>query len=279
MQKLTYTELPSDLLTKIQRGAGLFTIGFNPASPQTGQDLKDIIFAATSGGVTAACTPTFVDFFEDVDNAPKNTKQGKQLDGYDCLLSATQVSFTEANIKASIGAADSATVDGVDGLTKITPRAKLKDSDFINGLGVICNWGEDGSFLYIELKNALTDGGLSIQTTDDGKGTGTISYRGHTSTENLDEVPMEFYLFEKQYTVTQTLSSHITSSFTGTKIGSGKTLEATLTEGTGYVVKTVTVTMGGETVANAYNSTTKKITINDVTGNVAITITEEAQGA
>lgn len=279
MQKLTYTELPADLLAGIQRGAGLFTIGFDPTDPQTGDDLKEIIFAATTGGVTIACTPTFTDFFEDVDNAPKNTKQGKVLDGYDALISATQVNFTEASIKGSIGAADSGAVSGVEGLTKITPRMALEDADFIQGLGVICNWGEDGSFLYAELNDALTDGGLSIKTSDDGKGQGSISYRGHTTIEDLDRPPIEFYLFEKQYNVTQTLSSHITSSFEATKIGSGKTLEATLTAETGYVVKTVTVTMGGNAVANAYNPTTKKITINDVTGNVAITVTEEVAGA
>lgn len=203
MQKLTYTELPADLLAGIQRGAGLFTIGFNPKQPQTGEDLKSIIFAATTGGVTIACTPTFTDFFEDVDNAPKNTKQGKMLDGYDALISATQVNFTEQSIKASIGAADSEADGDVAGLTKISPRMNLKQTDFIQGLGVICNWGEDGSFLYAELNDALTDGGLSIQTSDDGKGQGSISYRGHTTTEDLDRPPIEFYLFTKASETTE----------------------------------------------------------------------------
>lgn len=279
MQKLTYTELPADLISQIQRGAGLFTVGFDPTNPQTGSDLKDIIFAVTTGGVTIACTPTFSDFFEDVDNAPKNSKQGKVLDGYDALISATQVSFTNENLIASIGAADSAAVDGVDGLTKISPRMSLMQSDFIEGLGVICNWGEDGNFLYAELNDALTDGGLSIQTTDNGKGQGTISYRGHTTTDDLSKPPIVFYLFEKQWSVTQTLATHITSSFSGSKIGNGDKLEATLTEGSGYVVKAVTVTMGGNAVAGAYNSTSKKITIPSVTGDVVITVTEEAQGA
>ena len=281
MQKLTYTELPADLLAGIQRGAGLFTIGFDPEDPQTGDDLKEIIFAATTGGVTIACMPTFTDFFEDVDNAPKNTKEGKMLDGYDALISATQVNFTEASIKGSIGAADSEAVTGVEGLTKITPRMALQDTDFIQGLGVICNWGDNGSFLYAELNDALTDGGLSIQTSDDGKGQGSISYRGHTTTEDLDRPPIEFYLFEKQpttYSLTQTLATHIISDVSATSVTEGTRLIVNLTAAEGYEIDTVTVTMGGEAVTGAYDSATGKVTIASVAGNVVITATE-TQGA
>lgn len=72
------------------------------------------------------------------------------------------------------------------------------------------------------------------------------------------------------YTVTQTLS-HVISDFSDTSVDAGDSLEITLTATEGYTIGTPTVTMGGETVSGAWDSSTGKVTIASVTGAVVIT--------
>ena len=73
----------------------------------------------------------------------------------------------------------------------------------------------------------------------------------------------------EEFTVTYTLASGTSSSNKRTKVLEGSKYTTTISGATA-----VAVTMGGETVSGAYNSTTKKVTINEVTGNIVITATK-----
>ena len=78
---------------------------------------------------------------------------------------------------------------------------------------------------------------------------------------------------ESEFTVTQTLS-HITSDFSDETVDAGAPLEITLAADTGYVIDTVTVTMDGvDVTSTAWASTTNKVYIANVTGNVVVTAT------
>jgi hypothetical protein len=46
------------------------------------------------------------------------------------------------------------------------------------------------------LKNALSTGGFSLQTTKNGKGQVAVSLKGFASIKDIDTVPMEFYVAE-----------------------------------------------------------------------------------
>ena len=76
------------------------------------------------------------------------------------------------------------------------------------------------------------------------------------------------------YSVTQNLT-HVTSDFDGSTVEEGADLEVSLTADDTYTISTVSVTMGGETVADAWDSTSGKVTVQNVTG--AIVITAEAE--
>lgn len=54
----------------------------------------------------------------------------------------------------------------------------------------------DGGFLAIKLINALSTGGLSLQTTKNGKGQISFELTGHVSSANQTEMPMVFYSVE-----------------------------------------------------------------------------------
>ena len=76
------------------------------------------------------------------------------------------------------------------------------------------------------------------------------------------------------YTITNTLSN-ATNSNTATSIEENSSYSANISANSGYKLKTVTVTMGGTDITNtAYSSGT--ITISSVTGNIALTVTTEA---
>lgn len=79
------------------------------------------------------------------------------------------------------------------------------------------------------------------------------------------------------YTITETLS-HCTSDNELEKVLAGKPFEANYEAGEGYTLEgaTVSVTMGGASVAGAYAD--GKVSIAKVTGNIAISITAEAEG-
>ena len=116
-----FTKIPENTFNELQMDAGILLKRFDPASP-TIQD-ADIV-CATTGGVNPSCVPTYSDFFEDVDNAPTNMKEGKHLDGWEVKLSTTGLGTSPELIRDALGAAD--IVDG----TKVVPRMTLKDEDF-----------------------------------------------------------------------------------------------------------------------------------------------------
>lgn len=180
-----FTVIPQDTFDGLQLDAGVLLNTFDPATP-TAPDDEDII-CATTGGITVACVPTFSDLGEDVDNVPNNMKELKHLDGWDCTMSTTSLGTSPALIKMALGCAD---IDGTD-TSKIVPRADLKQSDFSDIWWV----GDraDGGMVAVQLKNALSTGGFSLQTTKNGKGQIALAITGHVSISAQKEVPMVFY--------------------------------------------------------------------------------------
>ena len=104
-------------------------------------------------------------------------------------MSFTALGTSADNIRLALGAADVAT-------NKITPRRDLKQSDFSDIWWV----GDraDGGCVAIQLKNALSTGGFSLQTTKSGKGQMSCELTGHVSIDAQDEMPMIFYSIDKQ---------------------------------------------------------------------------------
>lgn len=180
-----FTVIPKDTFDDLQLDAGVLLRNFTPATAAAPQD-SDII-CATTGGINATCTPTYSDLGEDVDNCPNNTKELKHLDGWDCTLAFTSLGMSTAAIKMALGSADVDTLD----TSKVTPRRDLKQSDFSDIWWV----GDkaDGGMVAIQLKNALSTGGFSLQTTKSGKGQISVTLTGHVSINSQNEIPMVFY--------------------------------------------------------------------------------------
>lgn len=257
-----FTVIPENTFDTLQLDAGVLLKRFNPNNPVAPAD-EDII-CATTGGINPSCVPTFSDFGEDVDNVPNNMKEFKHLDGWECSISTTGLGTSPELIKLALGCAD---IDG----NKITPRMDLEQTDFTDiwWVGDKAN----GGMVAIQLKNALSTGGFSIQTSKNGKGTISLEITGHVSINAQKEVPMVFYSSNASssefYKVIQSLKN-VTSSYAGAQVEAGGDFEATLTADAGYTISSVIVIENGEDVTStAYSEGT--VSISGVSGDVIIT--------
>lgn len=182
-----FTTVKLDAFKEIQIEAGVIVKAFDPSNPVL--DRNNIVFT-TSGGIQVNAKPSFTDYFEDVDNVPNNTKEGKQVDNWECSLSFTALDTSPESVRMELGAAD---IDANDE-SRITPRAELKLSDFIDLWWI----GDraDGGFVAVHVLNALSTDGFSLKTAKKSKSTTSVTLTGHYSINAIDTVPMEFYVVE-----------------------------------------------------------------------------------
>lgn len=180
-----FSQISLEAFDEFQTDAGVLLKSFNPESPEL---VDSNIICATTGGINPTCVPTYEDFGEDVDNCPNNMMELKRLTGWECALGFTALNASASVIKMALGAAD---VSGT-GVSKIVPRAELKDTDFSDVWWV----GDrvDGGMVAIRLINALSTSGFSLQTNKNGKGQISVTLTGHVSIAAQDVVPMEFYV-------------------------------------------------------------------------------------
>lgn len=193
---MKFTQVATDAFSKLQLNAGVILTEFDPTSPTLD---KAKIIAATGGGLTFTATPTFLDFGEDIDNVPNNTKELKRIDYYEAKLSGTAKTVDTATAKSWIAAADVTSSSG-----KVTPRNTLVDADFddIWWVGDYSDVNVDGSgqsaqkagFVAIHLINALSTGGFQLKSNDNGKGEFAFEYTAHYSMSDIDSVPFEIYI-------------------------------------------------------------------------------------
>lgn len=179
-----FSKIAADAFESIQRGAGMILSTFDPSKPAAPAD--SAIICATTGGIQASCVATYTDDGDDIDNVPNNMKELKQLEGWECKMSFTAVTMTVEALKLALGAA---TTSG----NKITPKASLDADDFTDSIWWVGDLGNSG-LAAICLKNVLSSGGFSLQTTKNGKGQLTVELQGHVSINAQDDVPMEFYI-------------------------------------------------------------------------------------
>lgn len=182
-----FTVIPQSTFDDLQTDAGVLLKTFDPANPVAPQD-TDII-CATTGGINPSCVPTYSDYGEDIDNVPNNMKELKHLDGWECKIATTCLGTSPELIRLALGAADIEQAN-----SKIIPRKDLAQTDFADIWWV----GDkaDGGLVAVQLKNALSTSGFSLQTTKNGKGQISLELTGHVSINAQSEMPMVFYSME-----------------------------------------------------------------------------------
>ena len=180
-----FTVIPQNTFEGMQLDAGVLLNTFDPENVAAPND-EDII-CATTGGITVSCVPEYSDLGEDVDNCPVNMMELKHLDSWECTMEFTSLGTSPENIKLALGAADI----GTENTSMIVPRRDLEQTDFSDIWWV----GDraDGGCVAVQLKNALSTGGFSLQTTKSGSGQISVTLTGHVSLDDQDTMPMVFY--------------------------------------------------------------------------------------
>lgn len=267
-----FTRIASDAMDALQLDAGVILTSFDPLNPYvTPTDAQ--ILATTTGGINPTCEPTYSDFGEDVDNVPNNMMEFKHLDGWNCAFAFSSIKFNSANTIWALGAADKSTLS--NGVEKIVPRRNVKLDDF-KDLWWVGDKANGGAYA-VCLKNAISTGGMNIQSTKNGKGTNSVTVTGHVSINAQDEMPMEFYDIPAQQgssTVPVKVNlTHATSTNSATSVTKGGSYSTTLAAESGYEISDVTVAMGGvDITAMAYNESTGAVTIPEANGAIMITV-------
>lgn len=182
------TRLSADAAEKMQVNAGLLLNTFDIENPV--EPLDEHIVCETTGDFAISCVPTTEDFFADVNNAPTNTMEGKRITGWDCSLGITALSITKENLLLSLGAADV----GEDG--GVHPRRTYKAEDF-KSLYWIGDMIDENKLFAIVMDNTVSTGGLSFTSTNNGKGGLALTLMPHATIQDLEKVPMAFYILEK----------------------------------------------------------------------------------
>ena len=182
------TRISADAADKMQVNAGLLLNTFDIENPVEPDDAS--IVCETTGDFSITCTPTTEDFFADVNNAPTNTMEGKQITGWDCSLGITAISVTQEMLKIALGAADS----GEDG--GIHPRRTFKSTDF-KSLYWIGDMADENKLCVVVMDNTVSTGGLSFTSTNNGKGGLALTLTPHATIKDIEKVPMGFYILEK----------------------------------------------------------------------------------
>ena len=183
------TKVAADAAENMQVDAGLLVSNFDVTNPVAPAD-SDII-SATTGDFTLTCTPDTEDFFDDVNNAPKNSMEGKRITGWNCSLGVSCLEITEDTLKLALGAAG-ATADGLG----VTARSQFKAEDF-KGLYWLGDMVDEDKVFVIAMDNAVSTGGVSFTSTKNGKGKLALTITPHSSLANMEKIPMSFYILEK----------------------------------------------------------------------------------
>lgn len=244
-----YKVVSADAFEAMQLDAGVLLSTFDFTAPYT-RPLDANIIATTTGGINPVCEPTYEDLGEDVDNVPNNMKEFLKLTGWNCSLSFTSIKFNAANTKWSLGAADEKTAPtgSPTGTKKIVPRGDIAQERDFRSIYAAFPMADGGIFV-VELQNAISTGGLNIQSTKNGKGTGQVTLTGYVSIEAQDTMPMAFYhipAVAPAIAVTSVAgeSSGKTAITTDYTLGTGETYVYKITDSAIYVLRNEDVSTG-----------------------------------
>lgn len=276
-----FTVISTDAFDALQVDAGVILTDFDPSDPW--KPIPDAnILMTTTGGVNPVATPEFTDYAADVDNATNNMMEFKRLTNWTCSLSCSSIKFNADNAKWALGAAEKSYLS--NGVAKVVPKKDMK-LEYFGDIWWVGDKANGGAYA-IHILNALSTGGLSIQSSKGGKGTSAVTITGHVSLANQTAMPMEIYDIppadaDVYVNVKQTYDEHITSSITALTAEFGEELTGTLTVASGYEFDNVAIYMGGADISGmtgVWDSITGAIDIDPVTADIQIVATSKIEG-
>ena len=233
---MSYKTIRPTTFDELTMNAAMLLSEFNPETFIATQSIDaSKIIGSTTGGVSFADEPEFVDMGEDIDNCPKNTLELKIKQDGNVHVSGNFVTLSQDMLKMLIASAD---VEG----NKIVARTDLRASDFIPVLWAIADYG-DGGILAIKMKRVLNTSGFSISTTDQNKAQFAFDFVCHKTITNTSDPAYEVYIITPDST-----SESVTINTHSVTVAEGDTV--TLTATTVPAGETVTWSTANSSVAD-----------------------------
>lgn len=282
-----FGKIPSNTFEHIGTDAAMVLRHFDP---NTGEYSEADILGVTTGGSSINVTVDHIDYGEDIDNCPKNTKEMVRVDAITAVASGTFVTFTPQVAQRLMAHADPEIIvtPGHENVYKIVPRSTVdiekdfQDIWFVNNYSNI-NTGDDAGFIAVHFRDCMSTGGFQMQTTEKAKTQWAYELTAHHSLDAQDVEPYEVYMRQGAST-TQTpeiiIGRHSATIAVGDELSLGLVRKipstATVTWSSSDTTK-ATVSAGTVTGAAAGSATiTASITVDGVAYTDTCTVIVEA---
>ena len=191
-----FSGLNVDTAKKIMLDVGAFFVNAEVSKGYAANVSAGKRIGATQGGGTFAANPET--HYIQVDGMPENTKGMLVLDGWKPTLELKMLEQDADNVKRALGAAKSAT-ETLDeqSYTKVSPKEEFEDSDYLQNVAYAGKIKGSNFPVWIILHNAVSFGGLSWSFADKSETTSDVTFNGHYSVGEGDEIsapPFEIYI-------------------------------------------------------------------------------------
>lgn len=149
------------------------------------------VIGATDGGGSFSAVPTIHNVT--LDGAPSHVKGLERIDEWVVTFGATVKEQTVDSLKLALGAANTeeATVATNKSYTKITGKAEIEDSDYIDNIAWVGRLSGSLDPVIIILKNVLSINGLSFSMADKSEAGIAMTMTAHYDADDLETPPFD----------------------------------------------------------------------------------------
>lgn len=191
-----FTGLSKMTAKKVMLDAGAFFVNYDTTKTYKENVTAGNRMGATQGGGSFQANPETR--YIKVDGMPENTKGMLEITGWKPTLQLKMLEQDARNVKLALGAATSKkTKIGQDDYTQITPRDTIEDDDYLKNVAVACRMRGTNLPVIVVLYNAVSFGGLTWSFADQSETVSDITFNGHYSIGDDDEIsqpPFDIYI-------------------------------------------------------------------------------------
>jgi hypothetical protein len=147
------------------------------------------LLGATQGGGNYSAIPTIRPI--EIDGAKGKVKGLETVDEWVVTIVSNIKEISEDVIMSALGPATA--VDGPTGYRKITGNATIALTDYIDNITWVGRLSGSETPVIIQVLNAMSSGGLSLNMADKAEGIIPITFEGHFDPDLLEEPPFAVY--------------------------------------------------------------------------------------
>lgn len=147
------------------------------------------LLGATSGGGTFSAVPTIRQI--EIDGVKGAAKGLEVIDEWVVTLTANMKEISEDVLVTALGAGKAE--NGSTGYRKITANNYIQLTDYIDNITWVGKLSGSEDPVIIQVFNALSTSGITLQTQDKAEGLIPITFTGHYDADALDTPPFEIH--------------------------------------------------------------------------------------